>query len=139
MIGYIITGHGHFASGILSALELIIGKQEDLMTVDFPETDTKTEIENNLKQAISTLSHCDSIVVFCDLLSGTPFNTAIMEAMNNDKIQVVYGTNLGMLMEMVMMRMQKASQEEIVNKAIETGKNGIGKFEVVQDDDDTDW
>ena len=64
MIGYIITGHGHFASGILSALELIMGKQEDLMTVDFPETDTKTEIENNLKQAISTLSHCDSIVVF---------------------------------------------------------------------------
>lgn len=138
MIGFIVTGHGTFATGIRAALELIMGKQENFVAVDFPKGDTKTEIENNIHQAIESLQACDSICIFCDLLSGSPFNTAILEAMNHENIEVLYGTNVGMLMESVMKRNMGYSFGQIVQEAIDTGKNGIGKFEVIEQEDD-EW
>ena len=82
----------------------------------------------------------DEIVVFADLLSGSPFNTAVMEALENEKIQVVYGTNLGMLIECIMMRNMGSSAIEIANKACEVGQTQIGKFEkqLESDDDSSD-
>ena len=44
MTGIMVLGHGHFASGIASAAELILGKQDDFVWVDFPEGDTKTDL-----------------------------------------------------------------------------------------------
>ena len=40
MTGIMVLGHGHFASGIASATELILGKLVDLVWVAFPEGDT---------------------------------------------------------------------------------------------------
>ena len=37
MIGILVTGHGRFATGITSALELVLGKQEWFEAVDFPD------------------------------------------------------------------------------------------------------
>lgn len=69
----------------------------------------------------------------CDLLSGSPFNTAIMLAMKNPNIHVIYGTNLGMLIETVLKRNNQASIEELIDTAISTGKQQIGIFEVPED------
>lgn len=138
MFGIIVTGHGYFATGIASAMELIIGKQEKFIAVDFPQTDTKTELENNIRQAIKQYKEEEHILILCDLLSGSPFNVSIMEAMNDDRIRVIYGTNLGMLIETVMERMQGESFENILSVTIDGGKMGIGLFEAtaVEDDDD---
>ena len=43
MIGIIVCGHGHFATGLTSSLHLIMGEQENYIAVDFPAGDTKTE------------------------------------------------------------------------------------------------
>ena len=50
MTGIMVLGHGHFASGIASAAELILGKQDDFVWVDFPEGDTKTELEAHIAE-----------------------------------------------------------------------------------------
>ena len=52
MIGILVTGHGRFATGITSALELVLGKQECFEAVDFPDGDTKTELERNMDEAL---------------------------------------------------------------------------------------
>lgn len=139
MFGIIVTGHGNFATGITSSLELIIGKQEQYVAVDFPQTDTKTELENNIRQAIELYKEEEHILIFCDLLSGSPFNVSIMEAMNDDRIRVIYGTNLGMLIEALMERMQGESFEKIVADAIENGKAQIGIFDVSAVDEEDDF
>jgi mannose/fructose/sorbose-specific phosphotransferase system IIA component len=138
MFGIIVTGHGNFASGITSSLELIIGKQEQYIAVDFPQTDTKTELEQKIRQAIENFKDEEHILIFCDLLSGSPFNVSIMEAMNDDRIRVIYGVNLGMLIEALMERMQGESFEKVLADAIEGGKSQIGVFDSsnVEDDDD---
>ena len=46
MVGLLITGHGHFATGLGSSLRLITGNTENIVYVDFEEnhsTDTLTE------------------------------------------------------------------------------------------------
>lgn len=136
MIGVIVSGHGHFATGITSALSLILGEQENYVTVDFPETDTATELENNIAKAIESLNACENILIFTDLLSGSPFNMAIMQAMKNDKIKVLYGTNLGMLVECVMKRNMGSEFDTLVNEAVEIGKTQVGLFAVEEDEED---
>lgn len=131
MTGIMVLGHGHFASGIASAAELILGKQDDFVWVDFPEGDTKTELEAH-------------ILVFCDLLSGSPFNTIVPESMKDRRIKVVYGTNLAMLIETLMERNIGMSWEEILEGIIENGRKQVDFFneedlEGCEEENDEDW
>lgn len=140
MIGFILTGHGHFADGLSSAMELVVGKQERYINVNFPSGDTSVELEKNISNAINSLGECEHIIVFADLLSGSPFNTAIMKAMADNRIRVIYGVNFAMLIEAVMNRNAGMQLEAIINHAIDTGKSQIGVFEAdgLKDDIDDD-
>ena len=44
MIGLIVTGHGHFASGITTSLNLIAGDAKDYVAVDFEATDSTDDL-----------------------------------------------------------------------------------------------
>ena len=136
MIGIIVCGHCHFATGLTSSLHLIMGEQENYIAVDFPAGDTKTELEANIEEAVIAFAHMDQILVMCDLLSGSPFNTAIMLAMKQPNIHVVYGVNLGMLIETVLKRNFDATIEELMETAITTGKQQIGMFELSVDSEE---
>jgi PTS system N-acetylgalactosamine-specific IIA component len=138
MIGIVLTGHGNFARGMTTGLELVLGKQEMYIDVNFPIGDTATELEENMTRAINKLENCENIVVFADILSGSPFNAAIMKAMKDERIKVIYGVNFGMLIEAVMNRNTGMDFNEIVSNAVESGKSQIGAFNAnaVIDDDD---
>lgn len=138
MFGIIVTGHGNFASGITSAMELIVGRQEAYTYVDFPQTDTKTELEEKLRGAIGMYEDQEQILIFCDLLSGSPFNVSVVEAMKDERIRVIYGTNLGMLIEALMARMQGEAFESVIAQALEGGKAGIGMFDASSAEEDED-
>ena len=137
MFGILICGHGHYASGVYSSIEVILGKQESVEIVDFPQTDTKTELENNIQNALSKFKE-EKILICADLLSGSPFNVAIVEAMKDPRIKVLYGVNIGMLLEIFVNRSIGHSYEDICANIIETGKSQIGFFDasLIEDDDD---
>lgn len=138
MIGIIIIGHGEFPQGMMSAVELIGGKQEGMQYVNFPETDTATELEKNIHRAIEEFKGYEDIFIFSDLLSGSPFNTAAMEAMRDERIHLYYGVNLGMLLEVVVQRTMSLSAMQIMNTILETGKEQIGIFDVNKIENDED-
>lgn len=128
MTGIIIAGHGHFATGIFSAVELVLGKQENCLAVDFPEGDTKTELEAHIHQAVEAMAGMEHILVFCDIISGSPFNTIMMEALKDSRMKVFYGTNLGMLIDTVMSRNMGVSWEELTAGLVEKGKEQVGTY-----------
>lgn len=144
MIGIMVLGHGHFASGISSAAELILGKQENFVCVDFPEGDTKTELEMHILKALEAMAEAEHILVFCDLFGGSPFNTIIPESLKDHRIQIVYGTNLAMLIETLMERNLERGWDEILQDILEKGRSQIDLFreERLLDSDnenDEDW
>ena len=65
MIGIVVTGHGHFASGLTSSVELIGGKPEHYHAVDFVQEDSTDDLEKKLEVAFASLKDCtDGILVF---------------------------------------------------------------------------
>ena len=55
MIGIVVTGHGHFPSGLLSAIELVAGKPENVAAVDFEGGQSQADLQTALDAAIGDL------------------------------------------------------------------------------------
>lgn len=136
MTGIMIVGHGHFATGIMSAVELIAGRQAQYAAVDFPDGDTKTELVKHIREGLKSLEDCEKILVFCDLLSGSPFHTVAMEAMRDERLSVYYGVNLGMLVETFVNREIGHTWEELKERVLECGKEQLGVFVPGQTEDE---
>ncbi|HBG11946.1 MAG TPA: PTS system fructose subfamily transporter subunit IIA, partial [Clostridium sp.] len=66
MIGIIITGHGTFATGISSAVELLTGHQDFIVPVDFRGEHSEEQLKEHLKAAFDRLLDCEQIFVLCD-------------------------------------------------------------------------
>ena len=130
MVGIIITGHCNFATGIASAVKLVAGQQKNLEAVDFPDT-YSTE---KLTEALDKLEECKNIIFFTDIVGGSPFKiSAELAATSSKNIKIISGTNLGMLIENVMMRDMDINFDELVETAISTGKQQVLKFEMCRE------
>ena len=114
MVGFILTGHGQFAPGLASAIAMVAGDQPAFTVVPF-EGD----------QAASAMrEECDGVLVFTDLLGGTPFNQAMMIAQDVDNVEVLTGTNLPMVIELLFLR-GNATLAELGEQAVTVGQTGV--------------
>lgn len=138
MIGFILTGHGHFSNGLKSALDMIAGPQETFEIVPFEEAEAGA-YGDKLREAVRDMrAKTDGVLVFCDLMGGTPFNQSMMITAEQDNVSVVAGTNLPMLIDIVMARTPESSVEDLVAEAVEVGKEGVCHMELggAADDDE---
>ncbi|TCW13484.1 PTS system N-acetylgalactosamine-specific IIA component [Raoultella sp. BIGb0138] len=124
MLGIILTGHGGFASGMAMAMKQILGEQSQFIAIDFPETSTTALLTSQLEQAVSKLDAEDDIVFLTDLLGGTPFRVASTLAMQKPGREVITGTNLQLLLEMVLER-EGLNSETFRLQALECGHRGL--------------
>jgi len=123
----IIAGHGHYASGMKSSLEMICGENEDIYAVDFESIDSNITIQNKYKAIIEKNSE-RGILIACDLLGGTPFKEASMLAFSNPLIEVVVGSNIGSLIEMSMKK-DNYNIKDLAIQVVEASKKNIVHFD----------
>ncbi|MGT2888058.1 PTS sugar transporter subunit IIA [Streptococcus didelphis] len=128
MIKLIIVAHGNFPSGILSALELIAGKQEEVLAIDFVAGMSTEELKLLIQK---DLSAANKVLILTDLLGGSPFNVSSALSMDylDKSIRVLSGLNLAMLMEAVLSRSTVADLDQLADKALAAAHNGILDFE----------
>lgn len=134
MIGLIVTGHGHFATGITSSLNLIAGDLQDYAAVDFPQEFSTDDLAKALNEAMESLAHCDGILVLSDIPGGSPFKTAVEVGFPKGNVAVVAGTNMPMAISANLMRgfMDLDSlKESVLNEA----RSGIVAFELQVEED----
>lgn len=128
MINLIITGHGRFASGLFNAVEQVIGPQPQVVTVDFmPEMSTQ-QLDEQLKQALESLPAGCGTLFFTDLVGGSPFRSSVLLSQGLPASDVIAGTNLQMLAEMMMERDEIDDVEAFAAQALACGKQGILNF-----------
>lgn len=133
MIGIIISGHGNFATGIASSLKLVSGGPANVEYVDFLEADSIDNLKEKYKIALDNLKDCNNILALTDLAGGSPFKTLVELSTEVDKqIKVVAGTNLPMALEITMLKDIIEDLSSLVDSALEAGKNGVVKFEIVE-------
>ena len=124
MVGFILTGHGQFAPGLASAIAMVAGDQPAFTVVPF-EGDQAASYGEDLRAAITAMrEECDCVLVFTDLLGGTPFNQSMMIAQDVDNVEVLTGTNLPMVIELLFLR-GNATLAELGEQAVTVGQTGI--------------
>ncbi len=124
MLGIILTGHGGFASGMEKAMKQILGEQSQFIAIDFPEASTTALLTSQLEQAVGALDDREDIVFLTDLLGGTPFRVASTLALQKPGREVITGTNLQLLLEMVLER-EGLTSEAFRQQALECGHRGL--------------
>ena len=133
MLGLLVTGHGHFATGLNSSLELIAGAQPNVAFVDC-EADHSIEIlKDNLNKAFDSLKEYDGVLVLSDLPGGSPFKTAVECKFErpDQAIEVIAGTNLPLLIASSTMTAVFESPLDLAEAMIPEGKDSIFRFELV--------
>ena len=132
MIGLLVTGHANFGTGITSSVNLIAGEQEAYQAVDFLPTYSTEDLTREITKALDELKECEGVIIFTDLMGGTPFNVSAQIGHGKDNIRIVAGTNLPMLVEIVMSRKFMDNLDELVDSVLETGKEQVTKYEFKQ-------
>ena len=140
MIGLLITGHGHFATGLSTSLQLITGIKDHIVYVDFEadhSTDTLTE---NLNKGLEQLKDCDGVLVLSDLAGGSPFKASVecKYARPDQKIEVLAGTNLPMLITAATMIEVFDDPLSMAEEVMAPGKDYIVRFELEEHVDDAE-
>lgn len=97
----IITGHGKFASGLKTSLDLIVGNYDFVKPIDFTEEKSPEILRSEIKTFVESIE--DKVYIFTDLVGGTPFKVSSELTLEHSNIEVLCGTNLPMLVEATMM------------------------------------
>ena len=127
MAQIILTGHGDFATGLFSALSMVAGDIPQFSTVTF-KADEASSFQDRLTHEIQGgLDKCGSVLVFCDLKGGTPFNCSMMSAAESPDVEIIAGANLPLMIETIFAHNQnlEASASELAAIALEAGKASI--------------
>ncbi|NLU09509.1 MAG: PTS sugar transporter subunit IIA [Tepidanaerobacter acetatoxydans] len=116
----LIAAHGKFAEGIRSSAEIILGKQENLYTINayLDETPVKQQLDEFFK---GVDLEKDTLLVITDVFGGS-VNQAIISNYQKDNIKVITGVNLPLLLELIMLDEEDVTDDKIrsiVNKARE--------------------
>ena len=125
MVSILIVGHGHFATGALSATRLVAGAPSNVYALGFPEGMSADELKQQMQQLMSSIE-TPEILVMADLAGGTPFRTAVeLKMMLTDKqIRVVAGANMPALVEAAFSS-DSMDLVELTEDAVQTGVEGF--------------
>ena len=103
MIGILLVTHGNLALEMISAMEHVVGHQEQLDSVCIGEDDDVEKSRLDIVKKVGVLDSGDGVCIATDMFGGTPSNLAI-SVMDTNKVEVVAGLNLPMLIKLVRSR-----------------------------------
>ncbi|MCX7940343.1 MAG: PTS sugar transporter subunit IIA [Endomicrobia bacterium] len=126
-IGIIVITHGQLADSLLSTLFSIVGKQEKIVSLSVPTEFTLESLCNDILQEIENLN-TKYIVIFTDMLGGTPCNASLMVSRKLQNVRIISGVNLYMLITAIHLRESlndSHSVDEYVDRIISEGTRSI--------------
>jgi PTS system N-acetylgalactosamine-specific IIA component len=128
MISIIVSGHGHFATGLVGAATQIFGPMAQVVAVDFPPEASTEQLDAQLRTVVAALPQADGIVFLTDLLGGSPFKLASAISVASGNMDVVAGANLQMFADVVLERDGISNLDEFAGRAVIGGRNGISSL-----------
>lgn len=123
MIGILVISHGKLAEALISSVEFLAGSQQRIKGISVWPRDRKEEIEDRIQKSLGEVDDGDGVVILTDLLGGTPTNLSL-SALEDEKVEVVTGVNLPMLLTLSSYQKRK-SLREISRLAKKSGRRSI--------------
>ena len=123
MIGLVLVTHGNLALEFISAMQHVVGKQEQVAAVCIgPEDDMEMRRAEILQKA-EDVNKGEGTIVLTDMFGGTPSNLAI-SIMEKAKVEIIAGINLPMLIKLCSLRKDKSLKDAVAG-AQDAGKKYI--------------
>ena len=121
MIGLMIITHGNLALELKSAMEHMIGNQNDIEILSItPEDDIDIQ-KNNIEKKLKELNQGKGVIILTDVFGGTPSNLAL-NFLEPGIIEIMSGVNLPMLIKICQLR------DKNISEVIQEGKNAAQKY-----------
>lgn len=136
----VIIGHGNYATGVESTIKAIVGPTRGVSYIDFLEQDS-SEILREKALKIVEDNKGNNIVFICDILGGTPFNTAVRISLEYKNIGVVAGCNITSIIETIMKKDSFDADlgmdfsfvlEQLTNELISKTKESVFKYKNIE-------
>lgn len=100
-----------------------MGKIEKVEAIDILATPDPDNLEHRLARSVKKLKDPDGVLILTDMFGGTPNNVSCA-LLEKDKVEVVTGVNLPMLIEAATSR-KKSTLEKLAVKVSEKGQKAI--------------
>ena len=121
MIGLMIITHGNLALELKSAMEHMIGDQNDIEIFSItPEDDIDIQ-KNNIEKKLKELNQGKGVIILTDVFGGTPSNLAL-NFLEPGIIEIMSGVNLPMLIKICQLR------DKDILEVIQEGKIAAQKY-----------
>lgn len=123
MVGILIVTHGSFGSELVKSVELIIGRQQNIVTLALKQDDEIRDLADSASAAIEKLDDGNGVLAFVDLFGGSPCNTlgALLKRKN---LECITGVNMAMLIEASDSR-QSMNLAELKESCMQVGRTAI--------------
>ena len=131
MKGIVITSHGPMAQGILETSKLFFGEQPQIKACCLSADDNPDEFVDVLKEAIKEVDTGDGVIVFCDMLFGSPCNCMariLAENIEDESVKVITGVNLAMILQILSVR---ENADVDVGELLQSGHDGITDLKAI--------
>jgi fructoselysine/glucoselysine PTS system EIIA component len=117
---FLIATHGAFAQGIKTSLDIIIGTDFPVFLIQ-AYLDGNSSIEPELIQLFQHMEPTDEWVIFTDLLGGSVNNQVLRYALM-ERVHVVSGFNLPLLIEVILSD-NATPAGEVIENALRNAKD----------------
>jgi PTS system mannose-specific IIA component len=123
MVGLVVATHGRLAQELIATAEGIVGRLERCRAVSIGAGASMDEARTALHDAIREVDAGDGVLVLTDMFGGTPANLAL--TFLDDRIEVVTGVNLPMLVKLAGARAEGAPVAQVAELITGYGQKNI--------------
>ncbi|MBL4918421.1 PTS sugar transporter subunit IIA [Szabonella alba] len=103
MIGIVIVAHGGLAREYLSAVEHVVGRQQNMVAISIEEDHDRSDKQNEICAAAEAVDTGRGVVVVTDMFGGSPSNLSMPACIGRNR-RILYGANLPMLIKLAKSR-----------------------------------
>ena len=123
MVGILVVTHRRLAEELIATAELIVGKIDGCVGLsldpDLPVDDLRRQID----EAMAEVNDGDGVIVLTDMFGGTPSNLSL-SFLNQERVEVVTGVNLPMLLKLAHSR-EEPRVDELARLIKDHGRRSI--------------
>ena len=123
MIGMVLVTHGDLAKEFVSALQHVVGEQENVESVCIGPDDDMEQRRADILASVEKVDSGKGVVLLTDMFGGAPSNLAI-SIMEQANVEVIAGVNLPLLIKLASVRID-GTLAETVNAAQDAGRKYI--------------
>lgn len=129
MVGVVVAAHAPLAGALVQTAERVLGTQLPgpqviLEHAEIRPSDAPSEAFDRVAEAVSRADQGAGVLVLADLFGGSAANVALSQ-LGDERVEVVTGANLAMVLEAVTHARRLRPLDELARRAADAAKSSV--------------